>query len=160
MRLQKLALTATLILAGALAAGAAQAGPNVQWQVSIETPVIRLPGHVVLPLPPIPVPRAVVVAPAYDERAYREPRRWDADGDGVPNRYDRVYNPRWDRDGDGIPNRYDARPHDPRQGHGWRGRDDRRHGDAWRDERRDDRRDDRRDHRRDDRDDRGDRHPR
>ena len=40
-------------------------------------------------------------------RSYREPTRWDRDGDGVPNRYDRVYNPRWDRDGDGVPNRYD-----------------------------------------------------
>ena len=33
--------------------------------------------------------------------------RWDRDGDGIPNRYDRLYNPAWDRDGDGIPNRYD-----------------------------------------------------
>jgi hypothetical protein len=29
--------------------------------------------------------------------------RWDRDGDGIPNRYDRLYNPAWDRDGDGIP---------------------------------------------------------
>ena len=36
--------------------------------------------------------------------------RWDRDGDGVPTRYDRVYNPRWDRDGDGVPNRYDRYP--------------------------------------------------
>ena len=48
-------------------------------------------------------------------RAYRQPTRWDADGDGIPNRYDRVYNPRWDRDGDGVPNRYDR--YDNR---GWR----------------------------------------
>jgi len=33
------------------------------------------------------------------------------DGDGMPNRYDRVYNPRWDRDGDGVPNRYDRHDH-------------------------------------------------
>jgi hypothetical protein len=32
---------------------------------------------------------------------------YDADRDGVPNRYDR------DRDGDGVPNRYDRRPDDP-----------------------------------------------
>jgi hypothetical protein len=48
----------------------------------------------------------------YDHRddarsGYRAPTRWDVDGDGIPNRYDRVYNPRWDVDGDGIPNRYD-----------------------------------------------------
>ena len=48
---------------------------------------------------------------------YRQPTRWDRDGDGIPNRYDRVYNPRWDRDGDGIPNRYDR--HDGDGGY-WR----------------------------------------
>ncbi len=118
-------VAATTLLAGALAAGTAHAGPDVQWQVTLETPKIRLPGHVVLPLPPIPVPRAVVVAPQRDARdhgrgyepshgnAHSDPRRWDADRDGIPNRYDRVYNPRWDRDGDGIPNRHD-RGYNPR----------------------------------------------
>jgi hypothetical protein len=145
MNIRKFA-AATTMLAGVLAAGAAHAGPDVQWQVTLETPKIRLPGHVVLPLPPIPVPRAVVVAPQVDNRVYGQvgyaqgyghgdSRRWDADGDGIPNRYDRVYNPRWDRDGDGIPNRYDPRPNDPRNGRGWRERD----------ERREDRRDDRKD---------------
>ena len=63
-------------------------------------------------------------APAYQYRHdqpqyphYQQPTRWDRDGDGIPNRYDRVYNPRWDRDGDGIPNRYDR--HDDRRD-GWR----------------------------------------
>lgn len=121
-------LMAVAALAGALAAGTAHAGPDVQWQLSVETPKIRLPGHVVLPLPPILVPRAVVVAPQRDERA--------------------AY-PRWDRDGDGIPNRYDAYPNDPRNGRGWRDR-----GPHYRDDHRDDHRDDRRDDRRDWRDDR------
>jgi hypothetical protein len=143
MSLRKIAITATLLLTGALAASAAHAGPSIQWQLTLETPVIRLPGHVVLPLPPIPVPRAVVVAPQYDERAARGPRRWDADGDGVPNRHDPVYNPRWDRDGDGIPNRHDALPDDPRNGHGWRGRDGWHRDEARRDEERRDWRDDR-----------------
>jgi hypothetical protein len=45
-----------------------------------------------------------VVAPVDHHR----PRvMYDADRDGVPNRYDR------DRDGDGVPNRYDRRPDDP-----------------------------------------------
>ena len=147
MSLRKFAITATVLLTGALAAGGVHAGPNVQWQVTVETPTIRLPGHVVIPLPPILVPRAVVVAPPYDERGYREarePRRWDIDGDGVPNRQDRSYNPRWDRDGDGIPNRRDAYPNDPRNGRGWRG-----HDDGWRRHDRDDRYDDRRDWRED-----------
>lgn len=146
-------VAATTLLAGALAAGTAHAGPDVQWQVTLETPKIRLPGHVVLPLPPIPVPRAVVVAPQRDARdhgrgyepshgnAHSDPRRWDADRDGIPNRYDRVYNPRWDRDGDGIPNRYDARPNDPRNGRGWSERDHQPRGDHRHDDRRDDRRD-------------------
>jgi hypothetical protein len=136
MNARKIVVAATL-LAGALAVGTAHAGPDVQWQLTVEAPKIRLPGHVVLPLPPILVPRAVVVAPQRDERAYGygDQRRWDADGDGIPNRRDHVYNPRWDRDGDGIPNRYDARPNDPRNGRSWQERGDRR------DDRRDDRKD-------------------
>lgn len=128
MNFRKLATVGTLLLTTALAAGTAHAGPNVQWQIAVETPVIRLPGHVSLPLPPILVPRAVVTTPYRDESHYRAPGRRDADGDGVPNRVDRVYNPRWDRDGDGIPNRYDAYPNDPRNGRGWQRHADRHHG--------------------------------
>lgn len=126
MNTRKLVAAATL-LAGAFAVGAAHAGPDVQWQISVETPKIRLPGHVVLPLPPILVPRAVVVPPQREERVYygyNEPRRWD-------------------RDGDGIPNRYDAYPSDPRNGRGWHDRGEHRRDDRrdWRDDRRDDRKD-------------------
>jgi len=119
-------LVAAAALAGALAAGTAHASPDVQWQLSIETPKIRLPGHVVIPLPPIPVPRAVVVAPQREERVhgYAEPRRWDADGDGIPNRHD-------------------AYPNDPRNGRGWHERAERCRGDYWRDVHSDNRRDDR-----------------
>lgn len=150
MSIRKIAAAAAVV-AGALTASVAQARPDVQWQVRVETPTIRLPGHVVLPLPPIPVPRAVVVTPQRDERYSRETRdtrRWDADGDGIPNRYDRVYNPRWDRDGDGIPNRYDAYPGDPRNGRGWHGNAGPRHEEYRRDGRWEDRsewREDRRD---------------
>ena len=42
------------------------------------------------------------------DHSYRHaPTRRDRDADGIPNRFDRVYNPRWDRDGDGVPNRFD-----------------------------------------------------
>jgi hypothetical protein len=171
MNTRKFALTLTL-LAGTLAASAAHAGgPAVQLSVELFTPTIRLPGHVVLPLPPIPVPRLAVVQPSR-ELVYAEPRyevsyegnyqggypssdqggygagpvrrygRGDADRDGIPDRRDPVYNPRWDRDGDGVPNRYDARPNDPRYSRGWP--DARRDG---RGETRDDRRDGRRGHR-------------
>ncbi len=160
MNTRKYALALTLLV-GSLAAGAAQAGgPSVQWSVDLITPTIRLPGHVVLPLPPIPVPRVVVVQP-YRETFYQEPRyergavrAYDrgyggADRDGIPDRRDAGYYPRWDRDGDGVPNRYDARPDDPRFSRGWHEarrdwRDDRRHG---HDDRRDDRWDGHRGHR-------------
>ena len=113
-------LTATLALVGGLAAvGAAQAQDNVQWSVTIgsDAPVYTVPAPVYR-VPP-PVYRAPVMVPQYREYdryhgyGYHHPTRWDRDGDGIPNRYDRVYNPVWDRDGDGIPNRYDRHP-------GWR----------------------------------------
>ena len=78
---------------------------DVQFSVTIGAPAWTVPS--------VPVLRPGFVAPSYGyaygrhERSYREPTRWDRDGDGIPNRYDRVYNPRWDRDGDGVPNRYD-----------------------------------------------------
>jgi hypothetical protein len=167
MNTRKFALTLTL-LAGTLVASAAHAGgPGVQLSVELFTPTIRLPGHVVLPLPPIPVPRLEVIRPSR-EAVYVEPRyaigyesnyrggydtgpvqhyiRGDADRDGIPDRRDPVYNPRWDRDGDGVPNRYDARPNDPRYSRGWQETRREWRGDR-RDERRDERREDRRGHR-------------
>ena len=55
------------------------------------------------------------VAPAWAQVGHRlqyTPSRWDRDGDGVPNRYDRYDNRRnsaWgDRDHDGVPNAFDA----------------------------------------------------
>jgi hypothetical protein len=160
MSLRKLALvaaTSTVAALGALAATAAQARSPVGVQVTIGAPVVTLPAP---PLVVIPAPRQypVHVLPVYDGRydhrhphhhGYRQPQRWDVDGDGIPNRYDRVYNPAWDRNGngvpdrrefhrghhpygdrdrDGIPNRYDRRddryvyPADPHQPHGRGGR--------------------------------------
>ncbi len=115
MNSKKLVVLA-LALAGAATAGMAQArgGADVQWSVSIGVPFYGLPLVVQAPpqyVQPYPVYREPVVV--YPGRyhgqygQYDQPRRWDRDGDGIPNRHDRVYNPRWDRDGDGIPNRYD-----------------------------------------------------
>jgi hypothetical protein len=107
MNVKKLAI-ASLALAGLLAAASvdARGRDDVQFSVTIGSPFYGPP-------PPLFVPGRVL-APRYDVRpVYRPyhvaPTRWDRDGDGIPNRYDRVYNPRWDRDGDGIPNRYDRR---------------------------------------------------
>ncbi|HZM46938.1 MAG TPA: hypothetical protein VFC14_19120 [Burkholderiales bacterium] len=81
----------------------------------------------------VPLPAAADAAPRwvhYDGRSTQYSSRWDRDGDGIPNRYDRTPygrrfadndrygrwhygGPRWDRDGDGVPNRYDARPNNP-----------------------------------------------
>jgi hypothetical protein len=145
MNIRKIAIAASLA-AAALGSGAAHARGDVQWSVTIASPELRLPGGGVVYLPPIPLPRAVVVHPRHEVEyrdaprreveyrdaprhgggqggGYREPRRWDVDGDGIPNRRDRVYNPRWDRDGDGVPNRYDRTPrggHDGRDQRGWR----------------------------------------
>lgn len=126
MSAKKLMLIA-LAAAGALATSMVQARDvDVQWSVTIGGG-LPLPRPVYLPVPPVYVPAPPVVVPVpqrvyvpvierpYPVYGYPVPRRthWDADGDGIPNRYDRVYNPRWDRDGDGIPNRYDR--HDDRR---------------------------------------------
>lgn len=127
-----------LALAGTVAAGAAQAGnrADVQWAVTIGSPqigvVVGSPAYEQrVYAPQVYAPR-VYAQPVYDQPVYVVPRgrayyptSWqDADRDGIPNRYDRLYNPRWDVDGDGIPNRYDRR--DNRRD-GWHGghRDDR-----------------------------------
>ena len=101
MNAKKLAIV-SVALAGVLAAASVEARGrvDVQLSVTIGSPAWVQPG---------PVYRAAPVARhyGYQERVYRQPTRWDRDGDGIPNRYDRVYNPRCDRDGDGVPNRYD-----------------------------------------------------
>ncbi|WP_157269484.1 hypothetical protein [Azohydromonas aeria] len=117
-------VVAALALAGVLGAGMAQAhgGSDVQWSVTIGTPVgvpvYTQPAPVYAPAPVYVQPAPVYVRPApgyyyvqpspYSRpRGYHRASRWDADGDGIPNRRDRLYNPAWDRDGDGIPNRHD-----------------------------------------------------
>jgi hypothetical protein len=113
-------VAAALALTGAFGASLVHAHgrDDVQWSVTIGTPaaapvyrapVYNAPVQVYTPAmrgynAPVPV-----IAP---HRRDTQPTRWDRDGDGIPNRYDRVYNPRWDRDGDGVPNRYDR--HDDR----------------------------------------------
>jgi hypothetical protein len=93
----RFAIAAALALTAALGAGAAHArGPDVQWSVTIGAPIF-------VPAPVVRVPSPVY----YPHVRYQEPTYWDRDGDGIPNRHDRVYNPRWDVDGDGIPNRHD-----------------------------------------------------
>ena len=141
---RKLIISA-LAVAAVMSAGLVQArgGADVQWSVTIGGPIgVQLysqPYGQVYSQPysqpyysqQVPVysqPYPVYMPPAqvYDPHHRGHHRhRWDRDGDGVPNRYDPVYNPRWDRDGDGIPNwqdRHDDRGgrefHDPRT---WRG---------------------------------------
>lgn len=117
-RIRFMAVT-TLALAGVLGAGVAQARTDVH--VSIGLPVLLpSPPHVVVQPAPVYAPAPVYYqAPRHYHRGhgYTHPARWDRDGDGVPNRYDRVYNPRWDRDGDGVPNRYDRHPNRPGHHH-------------------------------------------
>ena len=134
MNKTRLLATAALALTGVLGVGAAQAAADVSWSVTIGSngpvfpvPAILRPAPVVVQAVPVRVARPVVypapvTVPVYDHhRGYRQPTRWDRDGDGIPNRYDRLYNPRWDRDGDGIPNRYDRYPYGRPGWHGGRG---------------------------------------
>lgn len=113
-----------LCVAGALTSGMAQARSDIQWSLSIGVP-IGVPIYqqhqpVYAPAYPVytrPVPIYTRPVPVYAQPQYQQPTRRDRDGDGIPNRYDRVYNPRWDRDGDGIPNRHD-RAYNPRSDRG------------------------------------------
>ena len=107
MNVRTLAIAA-VALAGAVGTTFAEARDrtDVQFSVSIGQPVIGAWAQ----------PRVVhPVVVGHDRDRDGIPNRydpvynprWDRDGDGIPNRYDRVYSPRWDRDGDGVPNRYD-----------------------------------------------------
>ncbi len=99
----RFAIAAALTLVAALGTGIAQArDADVQWSVTIGSPAHGRPQ----PVYGVPVP-VYHQQPAYPMQRYQQPTRWDRDGDGIPNRHDRLYNPRWDVDGDGIPNRHD-----------------------------------------------------
>jgi hypothetical protein len=136
----RFAMAAALALTAALGAGVAQArDADVQWSVTIGAPVYGQPQ----PVYTVPVPVYRQAAPVYHQRAaypaprYQQPTRWDRDGDGIPNRHDRLYNPVWDVDGDGIPNRHGRydRQDSPRWDHdrdGVPNRYDRHDNDPWR----------------------------
>jgi hypothetical protein len=112
-------MTAVLALGSVLAAGVARAEERgtVQWGITMDAPGYSQGAHAYGP-----------PGGAYGQRPYQRPTRWDRDGDGIPNRHDRFYNPPWDRDGDGVPNRYD-RHDDSRRVYGDpRGRND---GPGW-----------------------------
>lgn len=119
MRSKKPLILVLVAAAGALGTGLAQARDHadVQWSVTIgsgaHVPVYAPPPVIVRPAPAVVVHRAPIPV------RYREPTRWDRDGDGIPNHRDRFYNPRWDVDGDGIPNRRDRHYNPPRYGGGY-----------------------------------------
>lgn len=141
MNRKKLMLVA---LACVLGTGLAQArdGADVQWSVTIGGPIGGLVGGLVYSQPyPVyrqPYPVYMQPSPAYSRHVGRQVTHWDRDGDGIPNRFDRVYNPRWDRDGDGISKHHDRHDrhvrHDSHDRHDGRGAD--RDGDGipnWQD---------------------------
>jgi hypothetical protein len=120
-----------LALAAAMSTGVAQARDgHVQWSVTIGAPIYLPPPVYAVPAPVYRAPAPVRYAPRY----YGPPTYWDSDGDGIPNRYDRVYNPAWDVDGDGIQNRHDARysPRWDHDGDGVPNRYDRHDHNPWR----------------------------
>ena len=137
MSSRKLIIVGGLAIAAALAAGLAQARDrnDVQWSVTIGAPLYTQPYPVYSQSYPVySQPYPVYPQRQYHARGYQQPTRWDRDGDGIPNRYDPVYNPRWDRDGDGIPNRYDRNDHarNDRDGDGIPNWQDRNDGRPWR----------------------------
>ena len=105
-RIARISIATGLLSVAALGATAANA--QVFGSISINLPgphvaVVPAPHVYVRPAPVMvapPPPRGY--APAYGH--YRQDRH-----------YDRGYyrQARWDRDGDGVPNRYDRRPMDP-----------------------------------------------
>jgi hypothetical protein len=119
-----LAFVSAIALAGAFGGGAAHArSPDVQWSLTIGSP--GWGGHVrsapVYAAPPVYyVPRPVVIHPwpiHYGVPRYYDPRGrgWDRDHDGIPDPYDRRYDPHGDRDRDGAPNRWDRYDQNPRR---------------------------------------------
>jgi hypothetical protein len=113
MGMNKVLAAAALATTGAFGVTEAEAG-GVQWSVTVGSPFYA-PAPVYIPPPPVLYGPPV---PVFWARGYHQPRHWDRDGDGIPNRYDHRYTPRWDRDGDGVPNRYDRYPNGR---HGWQG---------------------------------------
>jgi hypothetical protein len=116
----KSAVAAVLVIAGVMGAGVAQARPDVDWVLRIGLPLPPLP-VVVLPAPVMRAPVVVEREPVYrddrrewrGEREWRDEREWREHRHGHDRYYDRPA--RWDVDGDGVPNRYDRRPRDPRR---------------------------------------------
>ena len=112
MNARKLAIVSVAFagLLGAAASAEARGRDDVQFSVSIGSPFFAVQ----------PVHGARHPSfDRYQDHAFRNaPTRRDRDGDGIPNRFDRVYNPRWDRDGDGVPNRYDRYDNSRRDGRG------------------------------------------
>ena len=113
MGMNKVLAAAALATTGAFGVTEAEAG-GVQWSVTVGSPFYA-PAPVYIPPPPVLYGPPV---PVFWARGHHQPRHWDRDGDGIPNRYDHRYTPRWDRDGDGVPNRYDRYPNGR---HGWQG---------------------------------------
>ncbi len=124
MTTRRLLATAALALAGTFGFATAQAHDGgVQWSVTIGAPVYSQPAPFYAPPVVVyrspapawvqPAPVWVQPAPVYSRGGYYGSTRWDRDGDGIPNRYDRVYNPRWDRNANGVADWREGR-------HGWR----------------------------------------
>jgi len=103
---------ATIAVLGATAASA-----QVWGSVSINLPG---PPVAVMPAPPVyvrpapvyvqPAPR--VYGPAYGHGHYDRGGYYGHGGRGYYSQ-ERYRGARWDRDGDGVPNRYDRRPNNP-----------------------------------------------
>jgi hypothetical protein len=106
-----------LALAGLLGTAAAHARSDVQWSITLGVPFFAPPPVYYAPPPVYLRPAPIYYAPRYAYPGYyRAPvyrGHGDYDGDGIPNRYDRRYDPYGDRDRDGTPNRWDRNDRNP-----------------------------------------------
>ena len=106
-------------LASIAVLGATAASAQVWGSVSINLPgppvaVVPAPPVYVRPAPVYVQPAPRVYGPAYGGGGYYgHGGGYYGRGGGYHGGHDRYRGARWDRDGDGVPNRYDRRPHNP-----------------------------------------------
>ena len=105
-----------LALSGALGASLAQAHADVRWSLSIGAPwqpIYVQPAPVYYGPPSVYYRPSPVYGRPMPVYGHRYERRWDRDGDGIPDRHDRHDDRRWDSDRDGVPDRNDRYPGNP-----------------------------------------------
>lgn len=108
--MRKYVISALAGLTLVAASGIPTANAEVSFGITLGVPLYA-PAPVYYEAPVYYAPRASYYRPSQGHHGYygHRDRRWDRDGDGIPNYRDR------DRDGDGVRNSRDRRPDNPRR---------------------------------------------